>query len=113
SQERDVCIAAKDTMCNRCQTHRDCGDSDDLCIDIAGAQFCTIDCKANPGICPRGFTCTHLGAVGELMGVEQCMPTNNICCLDDDKDGRGKGDGCITTDCNDSDPKIYDDAPDI
>jgi len=111
--EIDECIPAADTMCKRCSTHRDCGDDSDLCLDIGGERFCTIDCKGNPGICPPGFECRRLGDIAEFKDVEQCMPTNNICCIDRDKDGRGKGDACVTTDCNDNNDKIYDDAVDI
>ncbi len=113
SNEIDICLPAKETMCKVCSTHRDCGDDLDMCLDIGGARFCSINCAGNPGICPYGFVCTQLGAVGELMNVEQCVPSNNICCIDKDGDQRGVGDGCVTTDCNDNDPKIYDDAADI
>ena len=111
--EIDICLPAKETFCKVCSTHRDCGDDKDMCIDIGGARFCSINCAGNPGVCPSGFSCVMLGAVGELMNVEQCVPINNICCIDKDGDGRGLGDGCVTTDCNDNDKTIYDDAVDI
>src|SRR5687767_14345226 len=47
--EVDLCIPAKETLCNRCKLHRDCGDSADLCIEMSGEPFCTIDCYGNPG----------------------------------------------------------------
>src|SRR5262249_31012268 len=61
--EADLCVPAQDTMCKRCSTHRDCGDSNDLCIDIGGGRFCSIDCRGNPGVCPPGFACVNLGVV--------------------------------------------------
>lgn len=113
TNEIDVCLPAKDTFCKVCSTHRECGDDLDMCIDIGGARFCSINCAGNPGVCPSGFACVNLGNVGELQNAEQCVPINNICCIDKDGDSRGLGDGCVTTDCNDADPAIYDDAVDI
>jgi len=77
-------------------------------------RFCTIDCAGNPGICPVGFSCQKLGSTaGEFSEAMQCIPINGICCIDVDKDGRGKGGGCIAGDCNDADPRVYDDAKEV
>lgn len=113
--DADLCIPAQDTFCNKCTLHRDCGDSSDLCIPIGGSdRFCSVDCSQNPSICPPGFTCQKLGTtVSEFPNAMQCVPTSNICCVDLDKDGRGRGGGCIAKDCNDNDPRVYDDAKEI
>ena len=108
-----VCVPAQETMCDQCDTNQDCGDSSDFCIQLTGGGFCTIDCEGNPGICPVGFTCQTVAGSGDTVVGMQCMPLNGICCIDGDGDLRGEGEGCITTDCDDTNGAIYDDAIEI
>ncbi|MCC6996369.1 MAG: putative metal-binding motif-containing protein [Deltaproteobacteria bacterium] len=111
--ELDLCVPAEQTFCNPCSINRDCGDSSDLCIPLTAGRFCSIDCKDDPTLCPNGFTCQMLAAVGDVTNVWQCLPINGICCIDGDRDLHGRGGGCAGTDCDDTDMRIYDGAAEI
>ncbi len=110
--EATICVPAEETFCDACQTNSDCGDSSDLCIQLTAGRFCSIDCKADPTVCPVGFNCVNLANIGDG-NAWQCMPANGICCVDADHDGRGHGDGCAAGDCDDANPAVYDDATEI
>lgn len=109
----DICMPAKDTICTACSNDRDCGDDSDHCLQIGAGSFCSIDCAENPSVCPTGFQCRLFGERNGKTGVAQCVPINNVCCIDADADRRGRGDECVAGDCNDADPRIYDDAVDL
>jgi hypothetical protein len=110
--EGQICVPAQETFCDQCQTNADCGDTHDLCIQLTAGRFCSIDCKADPTVCPTGFNCLNLAGIGDG-DVWQCMPANGICCVDADHDGRGAGDGCAASDCDDANPAVYDDATEV
>lgn len=111
--DRRLCVPADDNFCDMCNANADCGDTSDFCIALTGGNFCTIDCAGDPTICPTGFTCQQVGGVGDTVVGMQCMPVNGICCVDQDRDQRGQGSGCVTTDCDDNNDAVYDDAVEV
>ncbi len=111
--EADLCVPATPSFCNSCETSDECGDTSDLCVDLTGGRFCSIDCTNDPTICPEGFTCQIIAGEGDIIIGMQCKPLNGVCCIDGDGDLRGEGGGCVTTDCDDDNPDVYDDAPEI
>ncbi len=108
-----ICIPAKTTFCEACTTNSDCGDSGDFCIELTAGNFCTEDCSQDATVCPAGFTCRSVSGAGDTVVGMQCFPTNGICCIDGDGDMRGEGSGCVTTDCDDNNDAVYDDAVEI
>ncbi|MBI4511212.1 MAG: putative metal-binding motif-containing protein [Deltaproteobacteria bacterium] len=111
--DMDICVSAEETFCDPCQVHRDCGDSSDLCIELTGGKFCTVDCSEDPTVCPAGFLCRHLGGQTDIADAWQCVPKNGLCCIDGDGDSFGKGSGCLGTDCNDMEPRAHDGASEV
>lgn len=111
--ELNACVPAEETFCRPCDVNRDCGDSSDLCVQLTGGRFCSIDCSQDPTVCPAGFTCQQVEGQGDFANAKQCMPLNGVCCIDADGDLRGVGGGCVTTDCDDANPKVYDDAIEV
>jgi len=111
--ETDLCVPAHDTFCNACNTSDECGDSSDLCVELSAGRYCSIDCTDDPTVCPFGFTCQTISGEGDIIIGKQCKPTSGICCIDRDGDLRGIGEGCYTTDCDDSNPDVYDDAAEV
>ena len=108
-----LCVPADETFCDSCTANQDCGDSSDFCIMLSGGNFCTIDCSSNASVCPTGFTCQSVAGTGDTLVGMQCMPLNGVCCVDADGDFRGQGSGCVTTDCDDANDAVYDDAAEI
>lgn len=111
--DRRICVPAEDNFCDQCAANQDCGDTSDFCVELTGGFFCTKDCAGNPSICPVGFTCQTVAGTGDTVVGMQCMPINGICCVDADSDLRGDGAGCVTTDCDDDNPAVYDDAAEV
>jgi hypothetical protein len=110
--EADLCVPAEETFCDSCQENSDCGDSSDACVLLSGGRFCSIDCRQDPTVCPTGFTCRKLDNLGDD-DVWQCVPLSGLCCIDRDGDLRGEGGGCLGGDCDETNPKAYDDAAEV
>jgi len=107
-----VCVAATDNFCDTCATDEDCGDDRDGCIQLTQGKFCSIDCVADPTVCPAGFVCAQILDSGDT-GKWQCKPQNGVCCIDGDDDRHGVGGGCLDADCDETDPDIYNGHPEI
>jgi hypothetical protein len=64
-------------ICEPCSFDVQCGDANDLCIQLAAGSFCGTDCDSP---CPEGYACSDSpltsieGAVGH-----QCEPTDGVC----------------------------------
>src|SRR5262245_17779374 len=101
-----VCVPAEDTFCDMCTTNEDCGDDRDACIQLTQGKFCSIDCLADPTVCPAGFVCAQILDSGDT-GTWQCKPQSGVCCIDGDNDQHGVGGGCLDADCDETDPEIY------
>ncbi len=108
-----ICVPADETFCQPCDTNQECGDSSDFCVSLTAGYFCTIDCADNASVCPVGFTCQQVSGAGDTVTGKQCMPLNGVCCIDADGDLRGEGGGCVTTDCDDDNAAVYDDAVEV
>jgi hypothetical protein len=108
-----VCVPAEDTICSTCEVNADCGDTGDFCVEFTAGKFCTVDCTNDPTVCPSGFTCQVVSGSGDTITGKQCMPLNGVCCVDADGDLRGVGDACLDTDCDDTNPEVYDDALEV
>lgn len=111
--ESRICVEAEENFCANCETNADCGDSGDFCVELTAGRFCTVDCAGDPSVCPTGFTCQSVAGAGDTVVGMQCMPINGICCIDGDGDLRGEGAGCVTTDCDDANDVVYDDAVEV
>ncbi len=109
---QDLCIPSVEILCKSCQTDTDCGGQNNRCISYDGGLFCASDCSGDGNTCPTGFSCT-------LIDDEQnsqdkfCKSDSDVCCIDKDGDSRGQGGECRATDCDDTDPDIYDDAEEL
>ena len=113
SGPQDVCLPAPDTFCQGCGANAECGDAWDICAPLAGGNYCLVDCSEDPTICPAGFSCGLIGGVDDGLIVLQCVPNNGVCCVDGDGDVYGEGEGCLGTDCDDSNPDVYGSAPEL
>ncbi|MGB1699135.1 MAG: putative metal-binding motif-containing protein, partial [Nannocystaceae bacterium] len=109
----DVCVEAQDTFCQTCELNADCGDQTDLCVPLAGANYCTISCARDPEVCPPGFTCGLIGSADDGVVLQQCVPNNGVCCVDGDGDVFGEGEGCLGPDCDDENPDVNSSSPEI
>lgn len=107
-----VCIPAGEYLCLECQNDGDCGGDGNRCIDYDGGRFCASDCANNSSSCPSGFSCQTRTDGQASLGL-LCVSDTATCCMDNDGDVRGIGDGCRALDCNDEDPDIYDDALEV
>ena len=61
-------------LCAPCSDDDECGGPADLCITVGEVTGCSVDCAANPGICPQGFACGDVVRGGDVVG-RQCLPT--------------------------------------
>ena len=112
--EAQVCWYPDDTFCNACDENVQCGEVRDYCIGMPTPDddtYCSINCDpTDPEGCPFGFTCREITAE---IPYHQCYPDNGVCCVDEDGDRYGRGDGCVGSDCDDSNPEIHPGAEDV
>ena len=73
-------------LCETCENNGQCGTAADLCLtfqDIDRSQGCSLDCSADPNVCPEDYGCATINApTGPL---QQCVPTIGTCidrCID-------------------------------
>lgn len=70
-----ACLAAEGDHCLPCELDGDCGEGENLCLDVGapdGQRYCFIDCASGPE-CPRGYSCIDvLGGGGSPVG-EVCF----------------------------------------
>ena len=98
------CVAVESTkICSACSSNSDCG-LDEACVslsqaDLGATSLCVPSCGLG-GACPKGYACDS---------NDHCLPTSasGRCCYDGDSDEHGLGAGCLGTDCDDSDPAVY------
>jgi hypothetical protein len=109
TDENPVCIPAIDFLCRSCVSDADCGGENNRCVTYDAGSFCASTCANDSAGCPTGFSCQAVQTEGTSLGL-LCMSDSGLCCIDGDGDVRGVGDGCRATDCDDTDPDIYDDA---
>jgi len=71
-------------ICEPCSFDVQCGDANDLCIQLAAGTFCGTDCDAG---CGDGYACSEdpLTSIEGAAG-RQCVPTDGVC--------GGGGDDC-------------------
>jgi hypothetical protein len=107
-----ICLPDAAVLCRPCGTDGECGGLDDLCLDLADGSFCGRECDGNDP-CPDGYRCDEVSVGAEL--AQQCVPELGGCgdCIDRDDDGRGEGEGCIASDCDDLDGRVFDGAPEL
>lgn len=59
-------------LCSQCDSHDECGDDRDLCIDIGRVNVCGRNCKQSG--CPRGYQCVFV-----TRDDAQCVPESHDC----------------------------------
>lgn len=66
-----------DDLCRPCANIDDCGNSNDLCLQLPGQDgfYCGMDCDRNSD-CPEGYECTNVQFSPDL---EQCTPSSGSC----------------------------------
>lgn len=71
-------------ICEACSFDVQCGEDNDLCIQLSAGSFCATDCDEG---CPDGYECSEnpLTSV-EGAAAQQCVPTDGEC--------GGGGDSC-------------------
>ncbi len=108
----DACVHAANFQCKSCAIDSDCGGEGNRCIVYDGGSFCAADCANDTGSCPTSFSCQAVNSEQSSQG-QVCVSDTGVCCIDEDGDFRGIGDDCRATDCDDSDPDIYDDSEEV
>ena len=63
---RSVCFPYGEIYCIPCQSHTSCGNANDRCVDVGGANFCAQDCSGTSS-CPSGYICTEFGEDGSRL----------------------------------------------
>ena len=109
-----LCVPEDDPYCQPCNTPSDCGSLRALCMPLDNAESaCLTPCDEEEATCPSGAECRlveHQDVAGRF-----CVPTGGVCepCIDEDEDGRGIGAECLGGDPDDTDPTVYDGAPEL
>ncbi len=89
-------------ICETCSFDVQCGDTNDLCLQLAKGTFCGTDCDEG---CGEGYACSEnpLTSIEGAAG-RQCVPTDDVC--------GGGGDSCEGDefDPDDDTPKSADDV---
>jgi hypothetical protein len=85
-------------VCDPCAASSECLGAMACALIAPSSRACVPTCTLEMPACPRGFTCSDVGA-----GAFACVPTGGVCCVDEDADGYGAGRGCLGTDCADDD----------
>jgi hypothetical protein len=66
-------------ICGGCAQSSDCG-GNNLCVpDQNSFPYCGIDCYADAGVCPAGFTCETKTAVDSNVSGFVCVPPGDLC----------------------------------
>lgn len=109
-----LCVPEDDSYCRPCDTPSDCGSLRSLCMPLDNLESaCLTPCDDEDATCPSGATCRfveHQDTAGLF-----CVPAGGVCepCIDEDEDGRGIGAECLGSDPDDTDPTVYDGAPEL
>ena len=108
-----LCVPQADAYCEPCEVTLDCGDLRAHCYPMAdGSDACVTPCTSDT-ICPSGASCVPVPSQGD--DARFCVPDEDVCegCIDGDGDLHGVGPDCLGGDPDDTDPRIYDDAPEL
>ena len=65
-----ICVPNISRLCAECKNDLQCNGG--KCIDMGGADHCTVDCTKDA--CPAGYEC-----VDAANGAKQCIPSNGTC----------------------------------
>ena len=110
-REVSACFAI-DTYCQPCAETAGCDSDVNVCFTFEDGAFCATNCEIH-GYCPRGASCTSVRQGDQTLAV--CTPDSGVCapCVDPDSDGYGLGEECRGQDCNQSNPDVYEGAPEV
>ncbi|MCB9507370.1 MAG: hypothetical protein H6700_02070 [Myxococcales bacterium] len=66
-------VAVGAGLCSPCTQNSDCGDSDDICLDVGAGPICARAC-ADADDCPSGYLCYDVPGASK-----QCVPAGGTC----------------------------------
>ena len=92
-------------LCGECVLDVQCGVAARCARLTDGSNACLQLCDPDIPDCPRGFDCINNLSTGGMITV--CAPVGTTCCVDEDADGFGRGQGCEGVDCDDSELTVH------
>ena len=98
-------------VCQECADDADCAEGYPCVALPSGVRVCLQTCNSEIPDCPPRFDCVESRITPLPDPV--CAPVGERCCVDGDYDDHGVGVGCRGTDCDDTDPGVHSDAPEV